>query len=53
MVGGLKIVRVKAEHVAKFERLFAELRRDAQTRTGLSSLLIAEIAHSVGSIHCA
>ena len=25
MVGGLKIVQVKAEHVAEFERLFAEL----------------------------
>ena len=26
MVGGLKIVQVKAEHAAEFERLFAELR---------------------------
>jgi quinol monooxygenase YgiN len=28
MVGGLKIVQVKAEHVAEFERLFAELRAE-------------------------
>jgi quinol monooxygenase YgiN len=28
MVGGLKIIRVEAEHVAKFERLFAELRAE-------------------------
>jgi quinol monooxygenase YgiN len=30
MVGGLKIVQVKAEHVAEFERLFAELRAEMQ-----------------------
>jgi quinol monooxygenase YgiN len=28
MVGGLKIVKVKAENVAEFERLFAELRAE-------------------------
>ena len=28
MVGGLKIVQVKAEHVAEFERLFTELRAE-------------------------
>jgi quinol monooxygenase YgiN len=28
MVGGLKIVQVKAEHTAEFERLFAELRAE-------------------------
>ena len=28
MVGGLKIVQVKAEHVAEFERLFAGLRAE-------------------------
>jgi len=28
MVGGLKIVQVKEEHTAEFERLFAELRAE-------------------------
>ena len=28
MVGGLKIVQVKAEHTAEFEHLFAELRAE-------------------------
>jgi quinol monooxygenase YgiN len=28
MVGGLKIVQVKAEHIVEFERLFAELRAE-------------------------
>ena len=28
MVGGLKIVQVKEEHAAQFERLFAELRAE-------------------------
>jgi len=30
MVGGLKIVQVKAEHVVEFERLFVELRAEMQ-----------------------
>jgi len=30
MVGGLKNVQVKAEHMAEFERLFAELRAEMQ-----------------------
>ena len=30
MVGGLKNVQVKAEHMAEFERLFVELRREMQ-----------------------
>jgi quinol monooxygenase YgiN len=28
MVGGLKIVQVKAEHIAEFERLFTKLRAE-------------------------
>jgi quinol monooxygenase YgiN len=32
MVGGLKIVQVRAEHIKEFERLFAELRAEMQKR---------------------
>ena len=54
MVGGLKIVEVKAEHVAEFERLFAELRAEMHRHEPgclLYSLLKSRVKPGVYIVH--